>query len=166
MRRFEVITDGEHLAPVIELPARTPRTPRPRRAAGFSMKVKLETRARAGGHDRDIDEARCESCGVWLGRYGGQIQHRAARGMGGSTSLMTNSIQNAVLLCGTPFDGCHGLCERRQDERMNILGFWLRHGEHPACTPIVLHGRLGHGLKVWLTPTGRYSHTPPAGGAA
>ena len=43
---------------------------------GFSDEVKALCRARARFH--------CEACGIWLGEHGGQIQHRLARGAGGS----------------------------------------------------------------------------------
>ena len=126
---------------------------------GFSSRVRLLVRTRAGGGDPH--DACCEACGIWLGLHGGQMQHRASRGMGGSSDPATNSVVNAALLCGTPFDLCHGNCERR-DEGMRLRGFWLRAGDKPAETPLILLG----GCKVWLTPEGGYSDDPPAEVAA
>lgn len=135
------------------------RPAKPRKHTGFSDAVKLAVRARAGGGDPD--QARCEATGVWLGRYGGEIQHRDARGMGGTSLPLTNSIMNAVLLSPE----AHRLAESR-DRRMNAQGFWLRNGEDPAETPIMLQSQYGSGVTVWLTPQGGYSQTPPFGGAA
>jgi hypothetical protein len=117
-----------------------------RRDTGFSRAVKLQVRTRAG--NGDPDEARCEATGVWLGRYGGEIQHRDARGMGGTSDPVTNSIVNAVLLSAE----AHRLAESR-DEHMNAAGFWLRNGQDPRTEPIMLHGEDG-GVTVWLAADG------------
>jgi hypothetical protein len=63
----------------------------------------------------DAEDAVCENCGIHLGRYGGQIQHRHARKNGGSRNPVTGGMANAGLLCGTPDDPrtCHGKCEKR-----------------------------------------------------
>ena len=140
----------------------TPPKPRPR-MTGFPAAVKLAVRTRAG--QGDPDAASCEACGIWLGREGGQIQHRVARGMGGTSLAVNSSAANGALLCGTPFERCHGLCEKR-DEGMNEEGFWLRAGEDPLETPILLQSRYGSGVTVWLGMDGEYHLQPPAGGAA
>lgn len=115
---------------------------------GFPPSVKRAVRLRSGLGD--IHLAACEACGCWLGRYGGQVQHIRARGMGGSRLL--DGITNAVLLCGTPQSGCHGACERR-DARYRAMGFWLYSADEPQ--PVMLHGEQG-GVTVWLTDDGRY----------
>lgn len=125
-----------------------------RRETGFSRAVKLGVRTRAG--NGDPDEACCEATGVWLGRYGGEIQHRDARGMGGTSDPVTNSIVNAVLLSTE----AHRLAESR-DEGVNAEGFWLRNGEDPALTPILLHSEHGSGITVWLDSTGHYLFDGP-----
>ncbi len=112
---------------------------------GFPPSVKRACRVRAG--NGSIEEAACEACGRWLGRYGGQVQHIRARGTGGSSG-----IENAALLCGTPQSGCHGACERR-DARYRAMGFWLYSSDEPQ--PVMLHGEQG-GATVWLTDDGRY----------
>lgn len=115
---------------------------------GFSPAVKLAVRARAGSGD--VDAACCESCGIWLGRYGGEIQHVCARGMGGS--LLANGVGNGALLCGNSLDKktCHGRCEAR-DPVMRRRGFWRRSTD--PVKPIDLHG-LGH--LFFLTDSGLY----------
>ena len=131
---------------VVKPPKPAPRR-RPRRDTGFSARTRLQCRTRAG--NGDPDQARCEATGVWLGRYGGEIQHREARGMGGSSDPARNSLVNAVLLS----TGAHRLAESR-DRGMNEGGFWLRSGQDPARTPIRLHSEHGPGITVWLAPDG------------
>ena len=129
--------------------------------AGFSRTVKLRVRKRAGSGF--IEDALCESCGAWLGRYGGEVQHRASRGSGGSTDAVIGGCANAVLLCGrgaAPVrSGCHGRCEdRERDMRDDAAGFWIRHGTtaefDPRHVAIMLHGR-DSGITVWLAEDGR-----------
>jgi hypothetical protein len=120
-------------------------------------------RARSGGGDPE--KARCEACGTWLGADDGQIQHRLARGMGGTSLHVTNSIVNAALMCGSPFIGCHGLAERR-DPLFRVHGFWLRQGDDPAMTPIMLASPYGSGVTVWLRADGTYGSRPTGGSAA
>jgi hypothetical protein len=59
----------------------------------------LNRQARA----RDLDT--CVRCGVVVGT-GGNVHHRRNRGMGGSRRA--NVISNALVLCGSPTEGCHG----------------------------------------------------------
>lgn len=137
---------------------------RPSSATGFSPKVRLQVRTRAG--NGDPDDARCEATGVWLGTYGGEIQHRDARGMGGTSDPVTNSIVNAVLLSKE----AHRLAESR-DDAMNAMGFWLKNGQDPRAEPIMLHGEDG-GMAVWLAEDGigdsgtGYSYEAPGAVAA
>jgi hypothetical protein len=121
--------------------------------------VKLAVRTRAGRGDPDA--AHCEATGVWLGRYGGEVQHRDARGIGGTFRPEANSIVNAALLSLE----AHRLAESR-DREMNARGFWLRNGEDPALTPVKLRLLDGSELDAWLTPEGGYTFEPPFGGAA
>ena len=127
---------------------------------GFPASVRLAVRKRAGGGD--VNDARCESCNIWLGRYGGDIQHIQARGMGGSR--LRNAITNGVLLCSPSTDKrtCHGLCEAR-DEHMRAMGFW-RFSTDPVI-PLMLHGEQS-GVLVRLTPEGGYEVARPGEEAA
>jgi hypothetical protein len=132
--------------------------PKPRKVTGFPASVRLAIRRRAGGGD--VNEARCESCNIWLGRYGGQVQHIVARMMGGSRER--NAITNGCLLCGSPLTGCHGLCEAR-DEHMRVKGFWRKSSD--PVVPLMLHGEQS-GVLVWLTPEGGYRVARPGEEAA
>ena len=122
------------------------------RDTGFSQLVKDAVRERAAHH--------CEACGCPVPPGYGNIQHRRARKMGGSRSPLISGIQNAVLLCGTPLTGCHGLAEKR-DEHMHGMGIWLEEHEDPARVPIMFDGEYG-GTTVWLTDDAWYSTKPPA----
>lgn len=106
----------------------------------FSPAVKLAVRTRAG--DGDPFEARAECCGIKLGRNGGEYQHRAGRGAGGSRDEVTNGCANCLLMCPEH----HRQAEAR-DEALGIdgAGFWLKHGTTPEFdprnVPVRLHGR-------------------------
>jgi len=131
------------------------RAPGRRKETGFPPRVRLAVRTRAG--NGDPGEAVCEGCGIWLGRYGGEIQHIRARGMGGSRER--DSVTNGVLLCGPSTDKrtCHGKCEAR-DEHMREAGFWRKQSDPDV--PVMLHGRQS-GVLVWLTGDGGYQVARP-----
>jgi hypothetical protein len=120
----------------------------------FTAAVKLACRTRAGGGE--ADDACCESCGHWLGRLGGVIQHRRARKSGGCRLRLINSVQNAALQCWP----CNDVAEAR-DDHMNAMGFWLKNGQQPDMTSIMHHGADG-GRVVWLAADGTYADGPPA----
>jgi hypothetical protein len=124
---------------------------------GFSRAVKTLIRQRAQDH--------CEACGIYLGKFG-QCQHIVARGSGGTSDPVIDSVVNGALLCGTPFTGCHGLCEAR-DPRMEAEGFWLKRGKDPAAEPFLWHApEDGSGHLLWRTADGEYSDLPPQERAA
>ena len=149
-----------------------------RKESGFSRKVRLAVRKRAGGGH--AEDALCEACGKRLGRYDGEVQHRASRGSGGCTDAVVNGMANAVLLCGHGAahvrDGCHGKCENRDPHMgMGAGGFWIKHGTTPEFDPrnvaIMLHD-AGGGTTVYLAADGVGEHgtgyllRPPAEVAA
>ena len=95
------------------------------------------------------DNWQCVGCGTAVG--GGftwwSIQHRVARGVGG-----TNDIVNLVALCGSATSkGCHRTCEDRNEE-MHDRGLWLRSTEDPALVPV----RRWDGLVALLSADGTY----------
>ena len=134
-------------------------TPRKKSTTGFSAAVKLAVRTRAG--NGDPDEARCECCGIWLGRHGGQVQHIVARGMGGTSNPVLKTAANGALLCGTAQSGDHGLAESR-DREMGVKGFWLPQGTDPRTVPMTLWS----GGTVWRSGDGRYLTEQPEGAVA
>jgi len=127
--------------------------------AGFSPRVRLLVRTRAGGGDPH--DACCEACGIWLGEHGGQIQHIVARGMGGTSNPVLKTAANGSLLCGTAQTGDHGRAERR-DPEMKARGFWLPQGTDPRLAPMTLFG----GVEVWRSEDGRYLDESPQGSVA
>ncbi len=130
-------------------------TGQPKPPGRFTDAVKLAVRKRAGRGD--IYDARCEACGVELGEKGGQVHHRAGRGSGGCRDTVIQSCANAMLLCGTPFDGCHGEATRfAQHLGMKAAGVWIEHGTTPEFDPRNVPVKL-HGLSrrtVWLAEDG------------
>ena len=116
--------------------------------------MKLAVRKRAG--NGDPDQARCECCGIWLGRYGGQVQHVVARGMGGTSNPVLKTAANGALLHGTAQSGDHGLAESR-DPEMRRKGFWLPQGTDPRTVPMI----LWTGAEVWRSEDGRYHPEGP-----
>lgn len=129
----------------------------------FSRAVKLQVRKRAG--NGEIENAACEACGIWLGRYGGQVQHVVGRGIGGCKDEVINGVVNAALLCGTPFDGCHGLATAF-DADIGERGFWLKRGTDPRTAPMMLASEHGSRVLVWRSEDGRYLFKAPEGAVA
>lgn len=123
----------------------------------FTPRVKRLVRERAGGGH--AEDARCEACGIHLGEQGGQVHHRAGRGTGGCRDKVIQSCANAMLLCGTAFDGCHGRATRFDRHlRDDAAGAWIRHGTtaefDPRNVAVMLHGEQS-GLAAWLAEDGK-----------
>lgn len=94
------------------------------------------------------DRALCQWCGdAVTGDY--SLQHRRARGMGGSKNPITSSAANAVLVHGTGTTECHGYIEQHPDEALE-RGFRVRQGSDPRFIPIVTWS----GVDVWLDEAG------------
>ena len=120
---------------------------------GFPPAMRLQIRTRAG--NGDPENAICECCGRWLGRYGGQCHHRLGRQAGGSRRR--NRLSNGLLACGTPFTGCHGEATAFR-QHMKDKGFVLNSGQDPAMVPVRLHGG---NRRVWLSDDGGYLLAAP-----
>jgi hypothetical protein len=112
-----------------------------RRDTGPSRKVRLMIVRRDGYC--------CVACGIYIGDRPFSIQHRVARGQGG-----TNSPSNLVVLCGSGITGCHGRCEQR-DREYQARGYWLESWQDPAAEPVMVCGPQG-GATVWLSADGSY----------
>ena len=98
----------------------------------------------------DRDDCACTLCGVLvvnpvtyspLRDY--SLQHRRARGMGGSRDKATASPANGVTLCGhaTSPDGCHALVEAKPQWALS-RGYRVPQGLDPATVPL-WHHELG-----------------------
>ena len=130
-------------------PARVPQRRRTPRDTGPSAAVRSLVHAREG--------SACAACGISITGRPHSVQHRVARGMGGTPDPEANSLSNLVLLCGsaTTPGSCHEACERREPA-MRARGFWLYSWENPAEVPIMLASPHGSGMTVRLTPDGNY----------
>lgn len=95
----------------------------------------------------------CERCGIYA--YGGAIQHRLARGMGGSKNPAKSAVSNGVLMCAP----CHAWVEDRRNRAQAEADGWFipQDGPDPALVPI-RHVHLGF---VYLDPAGMYLYNPP-----
>lgn len=125
---------------------------RRRRDTGPSRQVRELVLARDG--------LTCVCCGQWTG-WSRNLQHRKARGMGGTTDPMANSPVN--LLNMTP--ECHQRVERRGTED-HAKGYWLRQDEDPAMVPVMVFLSPGCGDIAWPTVDGHWVFEAPAGVAS
>lgn len=89
----------------------------------------------------------CELCGRSVAWEPKEIQHRRARGMGGSSQADTNSPTNLLLLCRP----CHQHVEAHPDEARDT-GYRVDQGTDPADVPVALHD----GTTVLLLDDGTY----------
>lgn len=88
------------------------------------------------------DEGCCVRCGKYVYDIHGEralaplsLQHRKARGMGGSKDPLINAPENLILLCGTGTTECHGWVESNREEARE-LGYAISQYEDPALVPV------------------------------
>lgn len=116
-----------------------------RAAAGAKSARRRDTGP--GQATRDLVMERDGYCCAWCGRQLltglRSLQHRQARGMGGTTDPAANNPSNLLLLCGsaTTPGGCHLFAEQRSEEA-RIAGLWVPSWRDPADVP-VLHAAYG-----------------------
>lgn len=95
---------------------------------GISKSTRADVIARDGNQ--------CQWCGRYVDTAGGwySLQHRRARGMGGSRRTETDAPANLLLVCGTGTTECHGHIEAHPREAA-ARGFRLEQGADPEATP-------------------------------
>ena len=81
------------------------------------------------------DGYRCARCGRHIHNGPYSLQHRKARGMGGTKDPAINSPANLVTLCGDGVRGCHGLIEANREEARE-KGFTVRQTQDPSTVPV------------------------------
>lgn len=103
------------------------------------------------------DDYRCVSCGVPIIGQQYSLQHRRARGMGGTDDPAANRPSNLVTLCGsaTSPGGCHLAAEQRETEARD-LGYWVPSWQDPRTVPVYTLHSL-----VYLDDEGEWSYSPP-----
>jgi hypothetical protein len=107
------------------------------------------------------DDYRCVCCGQSIiGRWY-EIQHRDARGMGGTSRREANLPPNLLTMLRE-----HHLRVERRGEEDNARGYWLRMGEDPLTKPVMVFSEGGSGVMAWPTIDGRYVYEAPAGVAS
>ncbi|WNM65701.1 HNH endonuclease [Arthrobacter phage Vulpecula] len=84
------------------------------------------------------DLSKCQWCGRHVRTESGwySLQHRRARGMGGSRDAATNQAGNLVLVCGTGTTECHGWIEAQPAQAI-ARGFRIAAGATPSRVPLV-----------------------------
>jgi hypothetical protein len=91
--------------------------------------AEFSERARQAVYTRS--DHRCAGCGRSSPLT---VQHRRARGMGGSSSVVIGHPANGVALEGSGTTGCHGWVEHHPDDAA-LLGYRLTPGEDPLEAP-------------------------------
>lgn len=93
------------------------------------------------------DQGECQWCGEPVESWQPHsLQHRRARGMGGTSRVESNEPGNLVLVHGTGSTGCHADMESRRDLARS-RGFNVYQQHQPADIPI--RGRV-FGELAWL----------------
>lgn len=87
------------------------------------------------------DGGACAWCGMTVYRGDHSLQHRRARGMGGTRRWDANSPANLVLVCGSATTGCHGHIEAHPGEAAR-RGFRVSQHADPAEVPVLYAGRV------------------------
>lgn len=109
----------------------------------------------------------CVSCGRPNGPergYHWSLQHRVARGAGGTSRPELSLAANLIVLCGSGTTGCHARVERRGVED-RTAGYWLLRdtGGHPAMPAEIPVYHAAYGW-VLLDDAGRFA--PAVSGVA
>jgi hypothetical protein len=97
-------------------------------------------------------EGLCERCGKKLDSFLYSLQHRRARGMGGSRRTNTNTPTNLGALCGSATTGCHGFVESHPRLAADE-GWRVPQRKDPADVPV-----LSWRGWVYLDDEGGYVH--------
>src|SRR5258708_18155151 len=108
------------------------------------------------------DSSRCVCCGRSVIRQAHDLQHRDARGMRGTSNPLANTAANPL----TMLRDHHRRVESRIDPEDNAKGYWLRMGESPLLTPVMVFSPGGPGVTAWPTLDGSYVFEPPVGAAS
>jgi hypothetical protein len=143
---------GTHARPADAMSGRHRGERKPPRDTGPDPKTRLIVLNR--------DQYRCVRCGKAAGPGGVgpySLQHRKARGVGG-----TNDLANLIVLCGssTSPGGCHALAESR-DREAQAQGYWLESWQDPGAEGVMYASEHGSGITLWLAPDGGLLHEPP-----
>jgi hypothetical protein len=99
----------------------------------------------------------CQWCGRGVDPSSGDysLQHRRARGTGGSVADDTNTAANLLTMCGSATTGCHGHVESHPNDA-RARGFRLFQWQAPDTVPAL----LWTGDWYYLDPIGLLTPTP------
>lgn len=101
----------------------------------------------------DREDGCCAACGTHIlaSVFGGSVQHRRSRNMGGSRDPQTGAVENGLILCGSATTGCHGYTEGHPTWALHN-GYRVPQGCDPSLVPVRVKG-IGW---VLLNPDGTY----------
>lgn len=167
LARMSVKQRAKFVAAGIHFPSSTIRPREPKTAKKAKMRaVKAGRPVVSSEFDRTTVDAilerdghACARCGggLWGDRgRGWSIQHRRARGAGGTQRPDTNAPHNGIALCGSATTGCHGYVEAHPREAEDN-GFRVPQNGDPAKAP-VNHAHLGPNTYLW--PNGSWGSRP------
>jgi hypothetical protein len=142
------------------------RTPLPGLAAGQGRAQKASRDTGPSKRTRKLvlerDGYCCVCCGKSVIDQVYSLQHRDARGSGGTSDPMANSPVNLVTMLGDGITGCHGRVELRKDPADGPKGYRLETGQDPALTPVWRVNEFGLARWAWPTSKGTWIYEAPA----
>lgn len=111
----------------------------------------------------DRDHMLCQRCGRQADAtaHGYSMQHRNARGMGGTSDPRLARPSNGILLCGSGTTGCHGWVEANP-EAAERLGLAVPSWADPESVPVLTFD----GWVLLANNGAAYPCTPPTNGDA
>jgi hypothetical protein len=105
------------------------------------------------------DRCACVCCGVPVTGRQYSLQHRDARGMGGTRDSHSACPCNLVTMLGSAVTECHGRVEGNRDPQDEAKGYALRHGQVARFSPVMVFGQDG-GATLFPTCDGQWSTAP------
>lgn len=125
-----------------------------RRYTGPSPKVRALVLARDGYC--------CACCGISVIGRRYSLQHRDARGFGGTSDPAASLPSNLVTMAGTGTTECHGRVEHYRDPADGVKGYRLREGTDPAGVAVMYATPDGPRWYLLDDQAGKTEVDPPA----
>jgi len=112
------------------------------------------------------DGYRCVCCGVSVIGRAYSLQHRDARGMGGSRDPHSGCSCNLLTMLGSAVTECHGRVEANADPEDEAKGYALRSGQIARLVPVMVFDGSDGGVTQYPTCDGEWTSAAPAEVAA
>jgi hypothetical protein len=108
----------------------------------------------------------CVCCGISIIGREYSLQHRDARGMGGSRDPHSGCSCNLVTMLGSATTECHGRVESNADPEDEAKGYALRSGQIARFAPVMVFDASGGGATLYPSCDGEWTTAAPSGVAA